>query len=67
MFKRYPLWLFLAAVTVMAACSVSQAATMPLSDLLVEGATFTSGDKVFSNFGYLENRGHPGGRERERD
>jgi len=34
------------------AVSAVQAATVPLSDLLQDGATFQSGDKVFSNFTY---------------
>ena len=41
----------LGVLGVVLAVSASQAATVPLSDLL-NGETFTSGDKVFSNFTY---------------
>ncbi len=54
MFKRNPLWLFLAAIIGVGCCGVAQAAQVKLSELLVDGATFTSGDKIFSNFTYAK-------------
>ena len=59
MFKRYPLWLSLALVAGVAACSPAHAATVPLSDLLEEGATFVAGDKVFSDFTYMHSEDMP--------
>ena len=54
MFKRNPLWLLLAAIIGVGSCGVAQAAQVKLSELLVDGATFTSGDKIFSNFTYAK-------------
>jgi len=59
MFKRDSLWLLLAIVVGVAACGVAQAATVPLSDLLEPGATFTSGDKIFSDFTYEKTEDMP--------
>jgi hypothetical protein len=53
MFNRYPLWMSFALVVGVAACSTAFAATVPLSDLLEEGASFVAGDKVFTDFTYM--------------
>jgi hypothetical protein len=60
MLKRLPVWLFAVLVMAIAACSVVQAAPVPLSDLLQPGATYTSGDKIFSDFTYVKTGDMPG-------
>lgn len=50
--KSFIGWLVAAAVFAAPWIGSATAAPIPLSDLLVEGATLESGDKVFSNFTY---------------
>lgn len=53
MVRRYPLGLVVVAIVAgMVVCGMAQAVQVPLSDLLQPGATFTSGDKIFSDFTY---------------
>lgn len=45
-------YLIMGALGCVSAVSIAGAAVVPLSDLLQDGATITSGDKIFSNFNY---------------
>lgn len=46
-------WLAAVALVTMPSVGMVQAAIVPLSDLLQDGATIQSGDKTFSNFEFL--------------
>ena len=68
MIRRYPLGLVMVAIVAgMVVCGVAQAGTVPLSELLQPGATFTSGDKIFSDFTYEKTGDNPVCRKCERD
>lgn len=47
------------ALTLVVACATGARAQLHLSDLLVPGATFQNGDKLFSNFAYTPDTGMP--------